>query len=104
MYRGTTPTFVFQLDSTTIDLSDMSQIWVTIRDGIGRKHNWDINRVTVDNTNKNVSLTLTQAETLTMAPGIGAAQIRFLTNGGAAFTTEKTVMVIAKTIKGGIIE
>lgn len=104
MYRGTTPTFIFQLDSDTIDLSNMSQIWVTIRDGAGLKHNWDITSVTVDNTNKYVCLFLTQEETLTMEPGIGAAQIRFLTNGGIALTTEKVTLGISKTIRGGIIE
>ena len=103
MYRGTTPTFIFQLDSDTIDLSDMSQIWVTIRDGAGLKHNWDINDVTIDNTNKYVSLFLSQEETLTIEPGIGAAQIRFLTNGGIALTTEKVSLTISKTIRGVII-
>lgn len=104
MYKGTTPTFIFQIETDTpIDLTAMSQIWVTIRDGFGCKHNWDINRVTIDNEEKTISLYLSQLETLAMKPGIGAAQIRFLTNSGVALTTEKTMVRILPTIKGGII-
>ena len=103
MYKGTTPTFIFELD-TPIDLTDMSEVWITIRDGAGVKHNWDITRATLDDTEKTVSLTLTQAETLEMAPGIGAVQIRFLTTSGHALTTQKTQINISTTLKGGIIE
>ena len=102
MHQGTTPTFIFQLD-TPIDLSDMQQIWITLRDGLGCKHNWDITRAEVDNEEHQVSLTLTQAETLAIKPGIGAVQIRFLTNGGIALTTERKMITISATIKGGII-
>ena len=102
MYQGTTPTFIFQLD-TPIDLTDMAQVWITIRDGLGCKHNWDIDRVTFDNEKHEVYLTLTQAETLRIKPGLGAVQIRFLTNGGIALTTERRMVTIAATIKGGII-
>ena len=102
MYQGTTPTLIFQLD-TPIDLTDMAQIWITIRDGLGCKHNWDIDRVTFDNEKHEVYLTLTQAETLRIKPGLGAVQIRFLTKGGIALTTERRMVTIAATIKGGII-
>ena len=102
MYRGTTPTFLFELD-TAVDLSSMSQIWVTIRDGARIKHNWDITRVTIDNEHHTIGLWLSQQETLEMHPGIGAAQIRFLTTGGSAFTTERTQIYISPTLKGGVI-
>ena len=102
MYRGTTPTFIFQID-TPIDLSSMEQIWVTIRDGARIKHNWDITRLTIDNEEKTIGLWLSQLETLAMHPGIGVAQIRFLTTGGSAFTTERTQINISPTLKGGVI-
>ena len=102
MYQGTTPTLVFQLD-TPVDLSNMSQIWITLRDGLGFKHNWDITRATVDNENHQISLTLTQEETLRIKPGIGAVQIRLLKSSGVALTTERKMVTIAATIKGGII-
>ena len=102
MYQGTTPTFIFELD-TPIDLSDMSQIWITIRDGLGFKHNWDKTRTTIDDENHKISLFLSQQETLSIKPGLGAVQIRFLTNGGIALTTERKMITIATTIKGGVI-
>lgn len=102
MYQGTTPTLVFQLD-TPIDLTNMAQIWITLRDGLGCKHNWDISRTTVDNEKHEIYLTLTQAETLRVKPGLGAVQIRFLTNTGIALTTERRMVTIAATLKGGII-
>jgi len=103
MYKGTTPTFVFVLDSP-LDLTNIDQVWITIRDGAGIKHNWDITRVELDNTKKTVELYLTQEETLEMAPGLGAVQIRFLTGDGAAFTTQREMVKISATLRGGVIE
>ena len=41
MTRGTTPTFIFKLD-TELDLTTLTQVWVTIIDGRDNKKDWDI--------------------------------------------------------------
>ena len=103
MYRGTTPTFVFQLDSD-IDLSGLAQIWVTISDGSGYKKTWDITNVTIDNVKKEIMLTLTQEETLALALGNALVQIRFLTSDDVALTTACTTLNIQDVLKEGVIE
>ena len=104
MYRGTTPTFVFELDTTTLDLSSMVQIWVTIQDGNKVKHTWDISKVTIDNDNKTISLYLSQEETFAMAAGVGHVQIRMLTDEDVALTTTIEIVNLNNVIKGGIIQ
>lgn len=108
MYHGTTPTLTFRLksmtiDPPTIDLSRMKQIWITIKDGFGLKHTWDIDRVTIDNDHKLIMLTLTQAETFTLAPGVGKVQIRMLTDEDVALVTKVKTINLLKVLKGGII-
>lgn len=103
MYDGTTPTLIFRLKNTTIDLEHMQQIWVTIKDGLRIKRTWDIDRVTVDNERKLIKLNLTQAETFMLAAGIGQAQIRLLTDGGKALATKKKIISIEKVLDRRII-
>lgn len=102
MFRGTTPTFIFELD-TDLDLTELSQVWVTIRDVLGRPFNWDISRVTIDNEHKRISLTLTQQETLQMIPGVGHVQIRMLMSGNVALTTFAEKILINPILKEGVI-
>ena len=104
MRRGTTPTFVFQLDSSDLDLTTLTQVWVTIDDGRSEAKTWDISSVTIDNDNKQISLYLTQAETLALSTGIARVQIRMLTSDGAALATEYSTIEIHDVLKKGVIE
>ena len=89
MVRGTTPREVYIIDpSYGIDLSDCSQIWVTITDSTRRDHTWDLTRVEVDAENSILILNLTQQETLAFAVGTATVQIRFLTSAGKAFASD----------------
>ena len=103
MYRGTTPTFIFQFDDT-IDLTSLTQVWVTISDGSGQKTTWDISDVTIDNENHEILLSLTQEETLALALGNALVQIRFLTNSDVALTTACSTLTIQDVLKEGVIE
>lgn len=103
MRRGTTPTFVFQLDTPTLDLTTLTQIWVTIEDGRDEQKTWDISNVTVDNENKTISLYLTQEETLAFATGTARVQIRMLTSNGAAIATDYSTIEIHNVLKKGVI-
>lgn len=102
MFRGTTPTLIFELD-TDLDLTSLSQVWVTIKDAFGREFTWDITKVTLDNDHKRITLTLTQAETLIMIPGIARAQIRMLTTDGVALTTYVEKFLLNTILKEGVI-
>lgn len=104
MRRGTTPTFIFQLDSPDLDLTTLSQVWVTIDDGRNEPTTWDISSVTIDNENKQISLYLTQEETLSLATGVARVQIRMLTTDGVAIATSYSNIEIHDIIKKGVIE
>lgn len=102
MFRGTTPTLIFELD-TDLDLTAMSQVWVTIKDALGRPFNWEIDRLTLDNEHKRITLALTQQETLAMIPGIAHVQIRMLTSDGVALTTYVEKFPLHMILKEGVI-
>lgn len=104
MRRGTTPTFIFQLDTPDLDLSTLTQVWVTIDDGRNEAKTWDISSVTIDNDQKQISLFLTQAETLALSTGIAKAQIRMLTSEGVALATTYSTIEIHDILKKGVIE
>lgn len=104
MIRGTTPTEVYHIDNTDVDLSDCKQIWVTIVDWSCKEYTYDINRLLIDAEERTISLTLTQAETLAFVPGDAYAQIRFLYNDDSAFASKRIGFIIEDVKKGGVIE
>lgn len=104
MYHGTTPTLRFKIKTITIDLSRMQQIWITIQDGLRIKHTWNLDRLEIDHNHQIISLTLTQAETFTLAAGLGKVQIRMLTDEDVALVTKEKTINIHKVLKGGIIK
>lgn len=102
MYRGTTPTLVFKLD-TELDLTTLTQVWVTIQNG-DTQYTYDITRVTIDNEEKTLSISLTQEETLAYKKVISLAQIRLLTSDDKALATNVVDFNIHNVLKGGVIE
>lgn len=103
MIRGTTPTEVYKITGTDVDLSKCKQIWVTIVDFASREHFWDMDRLTIDPEQQTVSLTLSQEETFSFAVGQAYAQIRFLYDDDSAFASKKIKFVIEDIKKGGVI-
>lgn len=103
MRRGTTPTEVFELDTPDLDLTTLTQVWITICDGRDNSFTWDISRVTIDNDNKTLSLDLTQAETLAFACGLATVDIRMLTSDGVALATDYSTIEIHDVQKKGVI-
>ena len=61
MYRGTTPTLIFKINSS-IDLSNIKQVWITFEDADETTFTKD--DVTIDSENKRIILELTQEQTL----------------------------------------
>lgn len=102
MYRGTTPTLIFKLD-TELDLTTLTQVWVTIQNG-DTQYNFDITRCTIDNTEKTIAVSLTQEETLAYKKVISLVQIRMLTSNDKALATNVVDINIHNVLKGGVIE
>lgn len=101
MTRGTTPTLVFTIVSDGLDLSTLTQVWVTIKDQ-SHKITYDINRVTIeDNT---ISVSMSQEETLTFSNSMLEVQIRMLDEDGNAFATPIKVLPLERILEGGVIE
>lgn len=74
MYRGTTPTLIFNINSS-IDLSNIKQVWITFEDA--DKTTFTKDDVTIDAENKRIILELTQEQTLKFTGKINC-QIRIL--------------------------
>lgn len=102
MYRGTTPTLVFKLD-TELDLTTLTQVWVTIQNG-DTQYNFDITRVTIDNEEKTIAVSLTQEETLALKRVVSNVQLRMLTSADKALATNIVQININNVLKGGVIE
>ncbi len=102
MIRGTTPTEVFTVNNPeVIDLSQCSQIWATITDNSGKDYTWDLERLVVNG--DEISLELTQTETLAFKVGAARAQLRFLYNDGTAFASKPVPLRIEDVRKDGVI-
>lgn len=87
MIRGTTPTVVLKLNNTDINLTELKNIYITIRQGedtILTKKSGEVGLLVEDNT---IELYLSQKETLNLRPGVAQIQLRGITHGDEAFAT-----------------
>ena len=100
MYRGTTPTLKFTLP---FDTSTLDAVWVTIAQGgkvIINKEKSDCDLKGTD-----ISVTLTQAETLALTAGNKTEiQLRVLTTDGLALASEIFRENTDYIFKDGVIE
>ena len=100
MYRGTTPTLRFTLP---FDTSTLDAVWVTIAQGgkvIINKEKSDCDLKGTD-----ISVTLTQAETLALTAGNKTEiQLRVLTTDGLALASEIFRENTDYILKDGVIE
>lgn len=80
MYRGTTPTLIFNINSS-IDLSNIKQVWITFEDADETTFTKD--DVTIDSENKRIILELTQEQTLKFTGKINC-QMRILDSNNKA--------------------
>ena len=104
MRRWSTETLICELDTPDLDLTTLTQIYISIDDGRSGVKEWGISRITVDNENKELSLTLTQAETGAFKTGIAQVQANMLTSDGARIETEYSEIEIYDSLKEGVIE
>lgn len=100
--RGTTPTIKINITSD-IDLNNVIQVWVYIYQFGKCKVDKVIEDVVIDATNKKVSVTLTQDDTLELKAGDALFQIRMLLDDGTALATVASKTTIAEIYKDGVI-
>lgn len=95
MYRGTTPTYTFKLKDDTVDLTQASNVYVTFakadKTEIFTKTGEDL-----DVQAKQVSVFLTQEETLSFPVGYISAQVNWVYADGTRSAT-KIVQIQADT-------
>ena len=102
MYKGTTPAISLLID-TDLTLSAMAQIWVTIKDSSGEIYNWEKSDLTINDTQKQLIIDMSQLETLALASGPAEIQVRMLTGDDKALATNISYFNVSDVLKGGVI-
>ncbi len=102
MYRGTTPSLIFELDED-LDYEGMAKVEIALRDKKMRVFVWNKDRLEIDNETNTITLLLTQWETNIMAQGKAEVQIRCRTSGGAVFRTDIATIEVERVVKGGLL-
>lgn len=103
MYRGTTPTFTFKVN-TDIDLTEIAECWITFKARLGNKtETFDLSQITVDPVEKTLTVVLTQEETLNFCTGTIDVQIRLRTNDDLAYASNIKEVIMNRILKDGEI-
>ncbi len=105
MYRGTTPTLYLELE-TELDLSGVSEMWVTLKSpSVEITKYFSKGEVVLDNEKKEITVALSQEETLKMYTGEVEVQVRFRIGdeNGLAYATDTATVDIQKVLKDGVI-
>ena len=104
--RGTTPTLVFKIKNENMNLSDVAEIWITLKTRAGAKSKektYDIDDVTIDAQSGEVSLSLTQEDTLYFEDTNILIQIRLRTNNDKAYASSIIKTSLGQILKEGVI-
>ena len=100
MFRGTTPGL--EINVGDIDLSHVTELWLTLSQGGVEKLTKTLDDVTVEGSA--VSCTLTQQETLSLrASQSTLLQMRFLMDDGQAMATPIVKVMVDAILKEGVI-
>ena len=107
MYRGTTPSIVLKVNSD-LDLSEMSEIWVTLKNKSAEK-TYTLEQLEVNAEEHTIGLTMSQEDTLafeTCGSLVGKVEIqaRFLDEGGLAYASNIASIELSRILKEGVIE
>lgn len=105
MYRGTTPTLIFNLSkSSELDFDDLTEIWVSLKLKTYAR-TWTMSECVLDNEEKTITITLSQEDTLKMpATEHMKAQIRLLMYDGTALATNIVDVNVEEILKEGVIK
>lgn len=103
MYRGTTPTITFKID-TDLDLDDLAVCYVTMKSQVNNKtKEYTLSDLVVDSIAKTLTLAMDQDDTLYFVPGSVQVQIRLRTNDDLAYASDIKTINFKQVIKNGVI-
>lgn len=103
MYRGTTPSISFKIN-TDLDLTTISECWVTFKAHIGNKEKtFDISDLIINPEEKTITVSMSQDETLFFNTGTIDIQIRLRTNDDLAYASDIKEIRMKKILKDGEI-
>lgn len=101
MTRGTTPIITLKL-KTELQMKDMKQIWVTLKNLIHEK-TYSLSEVQILDDNSLV-IQLTQEETLKFCEGNINIQVRLLSQSDKAYATNIKSLTVKEILKEGVIK
>lgn len=103
MYRGTTPTITFNIN-TDLDLNEIAECWITFKAHIGVKEKtFDKTDLIIDAENNTITVAMTQEETLYFDRGKVFVQIRLRMNDDLAYASDVKEMSMNGILKDGEI-
>lgn len=100
--RGTTPTILINIKDS-LDMDTIQQVWVYISQQNKVKVDKQITDVQIDTEKKQISVKLTQEDTLALKAGEGFFQIRILLNDGTAMATVADKILVVEIYKDGVM-
>lgn len=100
--RGTTPTILINIKDS-LDMDTIQQVWVYISQQNKVKVDKQIADVQIDTEKKQISVKLTQEDTLALKAGEGFFQIRVLLNDGTALATVANKILVVEIYKDGVM-
>ena len=104
--RGTTPTLVFKIKNENMDLDDVAEIWITLKTKAGtrsKEKTYDIDDVTIDAQSGEVTLSLSQEDTLYFEDTNMLIQIRLRMDSGMAYASSIIKTSIGQILQEGVI-
>ena len=104
--RGTTPTLVFKIKNEDMNLNNVAEIWVTLKTKAGtqsKEKTYDRNNVTIDAQNSEISLSLSQEDTLYFEDTNMLIQVRLRMNNSKAYASAIIKTSIGQILKEGVI-
>ena len=103
MYRGTTPTITFKID-TDINLNDLATCYVTMKSQVNSKvKEYTLIDLVIDDEAKTLTLAMDQDDTLFFLPGSVQVQLRLRTNNNLAYASDIKTLNFKQVIKNGVI-
>lgn len=101
MYRGTTPTLVFNIN-TELDLNTIKEVWITF--DLSPRLTYTKDDVEIDDELKTITLNLSQEETLKFNKHDVKVQLRFLLEDGNAYASPIKSITVNDILQNGVIK
>lgn len=103
MYRGTTPSITFHIN-TELNLNEIVECWVTFKSKSSNKiQTYTLDDLILDSEEKTITITMTQEDTLYFSPGTVEVQIRLRTSDDLAYASNIKELDINRILKDGEI-